>query len=72
MLTIDIDDEKKLREFYDRRMAQEVEADDEATLFDADFALMTMELARFIPALLEAFGGENESSWGVVNDDQAA
>lgn len=27
MLAIDIDDEKKLREFYDRRMAQEIEAD---------------------------------------------
>lgn len=52
--------------------AQEVEGDDAATLFDADFALMSMELARFIPALLEAFGGENESSWGVVSEDEAA
>ena len=45
--------------------AQGVEADDEAMRFDADFALMTMELARFIPALLEVFGGETESAWGV-------
>ncbi len=52
--------------------AQEVDADDEATLFDADFALMTLELARFIPALLEVFGGENESSWGLASDDEAA
>ena len=49
--------------------AQEIEADDFATRFDTDFALMSMELARFIPALLEVFGGENQSSWGVINDD---
>lgn len=42
--------------------AQEVEADDEATRFDADFALMTLELSRFIQAVMEVFGGEDESA----------
>jgi recombination associated protein RdgC len=37
--------------------AAEIEADDALARFDADFALMGMELARFIPALIEAFGG---------------
>ena len=31
---------------------------DAATQFDADFALMTLELAEFIPQLLALFGGE--------------
>ncbi len=37
--------------------AQQVEADDHASRFDADFAIMGGELARFLPALLEACGG---------------
>jgi recombination associated protein RdgC len=40
--------------------AAETEADDALARFDADFALMGMELARFIPAVIEAFGGEDE------------
>ncbi|MCB1800905.1 MAG: recombination-associated protein RdgC [Gammaproteobacteria bacterium] len=40
--------------------AAEVEADDALARFDADFALMGMELARFIPAVVEAFGGLDE------------
>lgn len=37
--------------------ATDVDADDEAAKFDADFALMSLELKRFIPALVEVFGG---------------
>jgi len=39
--------------------AAEVQADDAAARFDADFALMSAELAEFIPWLIEAFGGED-------------
>lgn len=37
--------------------AAQSEAEDEATRFDLDFSLMTLELARFIPRLLDVFGG---------------
>lgn len=40
---------------------EQVESDDELALFDARFALMSLELHHFIPALLEAFGGEDEA-----------
>jgi len=40
--------------------AAETEADDALARFDADFALMGMELARFIPAVTDAFGGLDE------------
>ena len=53
---------KRLR-FLD--IIQETAADeaiDEASRFDADFALMTLELSRFIPSILDAFGGEERSS----------
>ncbi|PXX88751.1 recombination-associated protein RdgC [Marinobacter vulgaris] len=39
-----------------------VDADDAAARFDAAFALMTLELARLIPGLLEALGGEDRSA----------
>jgi recombination associated protein RdgC len=39
--------------------AGDVEADDAAARFDADFALMSAELASFIPRLIEVFGGED-------------
>ena len=49
---------KRLR-FLDLVMeeAGDIQTDDEAARFDADFALMNMELSRFIPAMLQAFGG---------------
>ena len=40
--------------------ASEVDAEDAVARFDADFALMGMELARFIPAVVEAYGGLDE------------
>lgn len=49
---------KRLR-FLDLVMeeAGDTQTDDEVARFDADFALMSMELSRFIPAMLQAFGG---------------
>ncbi|MCK5697852.1 MAG: recombination-associated protein RdgC [Gammaproteobacteria bacterium] len=37
-------------------------SEDRAALFDADFNLMTGELARFIPRLIEILGGEQSSN----------
>ena len=39
----------------------EIDADSASEQFDADFALMTGEFAKFIPALVEALGGETET-----------
>jgi len=51
---------KRLR-FLDlvQEQAADVEAADAAERFDADFAIMSGELASFLPRLLELFGGEN-------------
>jgi len=38
----------------------DTEADDEVAQFDVDFSIMTLELANFLPRLLEIFGGENK------------
>ena len=40
--------------------AADVETEDATARFDADFALMGMELARFIPAVVAAYGGIEE------------
>jgi recombination associated protein RdgC len=37
--------------------AAEAEAEDAASRFDADFAIMSLELNRFLPRLFEVFGG---------------
>lgn len=39
----------------------EIEADDETVQFDADFSIMSLELEKFLPRLLELFGGENKA-----------
>lgn len=51
---------KRLR-FLDvvQEQAAEVVTDDEAERFDADFVILTQELAAFLPALLDVFGGED-------------
>lgn len=51
---------KRLR-FLDlvQEEAAEVDAGDAAERFDADFAIMSLELSNFIPRLVELFGGEN-------------
>jgi recombination associated protein RdgC len=55
---------KRLR-FLDlvQETAAEVEAEDEAARMDADFSIMTLELRRFIPALLALFGGEDTEAY---------
>ncbi|SDX70386.1 recombination-associated protein RdgC [Marinobacter mobilis] len=40
----------------------DVEADDAVARFDAAFSLMTLELSRLIPGLLDALGGEDRSA----------
>ncbi len=47
--------------------SNESEADDYASRFDADFAIMSLELSHFIPALFDAFGGENEEAYKAKN-----
>ncbi|BBL75474.1 recombination-associated protein RdgC [Methylomagnum ishizawai] len=51
---------KRLR-FLDlvQEKAAEVDTDDPAERFDADFAVMALELAEFLPALAGMFGGAN-------------
>ena len=39
--------------------AADIEAADDVEQFDADFAIMTAELAQFFPRLLELFNAEN-------------
>ena len=44
-----------------RDKADDIHSDSFAEQFDADFSIMTAEIARLLPAVLEAFGGEAES-----------
>ena len=61
-----LDDElgiKRLR-FSDRVLDEgaQVDSEDEAARFDADFTLMSLELRRFLVLLVEAFGGSEPES----------
>jgi recombination associated protein RdgC len=44
-----------------QEQASEIEAFDEVEQFDADFAIMTAEIANFLPRLLEIFSSESET-----------
>jgi recombination associated protein RdgC len=39
----------------------DTEADDEIAQFDVDFSIMSLEIANFLPHLLDAFGGEKKT-----------
>jgi recombination associated protein RdgC len=39
----------------------DIDTDSEAEQFDVDFSIMSLELANFLPCLLELFGGENKA-----------
>ncbi|MCX7096152.1 MAG: recombination-associated protein RdgC [Methylobacter sp.] len=39
----------------------DIDTDSEAEQFDVDFSIMSLELANFLPRLLELFGGENRA-----------
>ncbi|MFA6053587.1 MAG: recombination-associated protein RdgC [Methylobacter sp.] len=39
----------------------DIETYDQAEQFDVDFSIMSLELANFLPRLLELFGGENKA-----------
>jgi len=54
---------KRLR-FLDlvQEQAAEVDADDDIQRLDTDFAIMSAELAAFLPRLFELFGGEHAQS----------
>jgi len=54
---------KRLR-FLDliQNQAAESHTEDAADIFDTEFSIMTLELANFIPRLLELFGGESTPS----------
>jgi len=39
----------------------DTDSDSEAERFDVDFSIMSLELANFVPRLLELFGGENKA-----------
>ncbi len=38
----------------------DTEVDDELSKFDVEFSIMSLELANFLPRLIEVFGGENK------------
>lgn len=40
---------------------REIDVDDAASQFDADFSIMSLELSHFLPRLIDIFGGENKT-----------
>ncbi|MDY6992773.1 MAG: recombination-associated protein RdgC [Pseudomonadota bacterium] len=46
-----------------QEQAQEIHVDNPAQRFDADFALMSLELAALLKRLFEVFGGEDEQAY---------
>jgi recombination associated protein RdgC len=53
----------KRLEFLDliQDQAADIDAEDAAAQFDAEFSIMSLELASFLPRLLELFGGESKN-----------
>lgn len=45
-----------------RDQLDDIDSDDALAKFDGAFTLMTLEIARLVPVLLEAFGGEDRSA----------
>ena len=39
----------------------DIQADNDAERFDADFSIMSLELSNFLPRLVELFGGEQQA-----------
>ncbi len=64
--------ELKRLDFLDviREQAKADDHDDAQALFDAEFALMTGELLRLIPALVDAMGGELVREAGLLNEQK--
>jgi recombination associated protein RdgC len=65
-LSFTLDDRLNVRRlrFLDivQEKASDIGATDAMARFDADFSIMTLELAEFLPRLLELFGGERSPS----------
>ena len=65
-----VDEELALRrlKFGDtlQEQLEAVDSDDAVARFDTAFTLMTLELSRLIPGLLDALGGEDRSA--IVED----
>ena len=45
-----------------REQLDDIDSDDALAKFDGAFSLMTLEISRLVPVLLEAFGGEDRSA----------
>lgn len=64
-LALILDDELVIRrlQFLDIASSNDMPDETPAQRFDADFVLMTAELATFIQRLLQVFGGEDEAAY---------